>query len=102
MRGLSGTGVDILGCVITNWRSNAATEKERQNLQNELAAADIGLFEQKIPFDANINRAHLTTIRGGLSSIFSLLRNPSPAARGYLELLKAVKARIEDVNKHAD
>jgi chromosome partitioning protein len=104
MHGLSGRGVNILGCVITNWRSNVAAERERQNLQNELNATvqKIHLFEEKIPFDPNINVAHLATIRGGLSSIFRLRRNLSPAAEGYQNLLKAVKARIEDVNKHTN
>lgn len=104
MHGLSGRGVNILGCVITNWRSNVAAERERQNLQNELNATvqKIHLFEEKIPFDPNINVAHLATIRGGLSSIFRLRRNLSPAAEGYQNLLKAVKARSEDVNKHTN
>jgi len=98
MAALAGRDAQILGCVLTRWDASvAAMRTQLLTLSDWLQATQVRLFEAKIPTDRMIDRAHLSTVGGGLTTIFGYRR--SAAASAYASLLhEVVKATAPDVN----
>ena len=95
MHGLVGSGAEILGVVMTNWKPVPAAQKDKlTQLHAELLVEKIELLLPEIPYDDKVDVAHLSTIRGQQKSIFGIGAQPRPAAKGYVALLKTVKERM--------
>ncbi len=96
MRALVGGGVRILGCVRTRYRNSAQVRKEEPKLNDGLRVRGISLFDTAIPIDDKIEQAHVSTVNGGLRTIFGF--NNSAAGKGYERLLDEV---LKEVKQHA-
>jgi chromosome partitioning protein len=84
MNALSG-GAKVMGCVVTRWKPSGTANKEYAKLVNELAAEHLHLFTNEIPLEDNIEKAHLTTMGGGIKSLLGV--GTSKAAARYRDVL---------------
>jgi chromosome partitioning protein len=99
MQALVGEGANLLGAVVTCWRSIPSAQNDKwTQLQAYLLAEGVYLFNHAIPYDDSIDQAHLSTIRGSQRSIFGFGGQPKKSAVAYVNLLRKVKERIEDAD----
>lgn len=103
MQALSGSPIDIIGCLVTQWKGDSLDKSLLAPVKNQLDDAGIGLFEARIPFDrSHIERAHLDTGKGKKRS---LLDQRCASAEGYLkavgEILDYVQSQRRDENASA-
>jgi chromosome partitioning protein len=89
MRALIGQDVKVLYGFITEWASHPNAAKEIDTFVDALHAADLSttLFEEKIPRDPKVDKAHLETMKGGLRT---LIFGHGPAANAYEALAKGM------------
>ncbi len=93
MRALvGGSGVTILGAVITRWRANSTSKNELGKLQVALPLWGVPLLETMIPYDDKIEQAHVSTIEGGVKGLFAF--NASMAAAQYHKLLDEIVEKV--------
>jgi cellulose biosynthesis protein BcsQ len=90
MRGLMGTGAEILGCVVTKWQETPTHRDAFSQLYSEqLQPKGIRVFRTRIPFDANIVKDERERFRIPILS-------KKPAAMKYDELVEEVLAHVDN------
>jgi chromosome partitioning protein len=90
MQALMGNGVELAGGVVTRWKKSAHGEQLLTGLIDILRKNGSHLFEQRIPEDAGIERAHEKTFDHKRIHIFNLGKKAGPAAEAYEGLMKEV------------
>jgi chromosome partitioning protein len=100
MRALTGTSLDILGCLVTQWREDALSKSLLAKAEDALALARIPRIPTEIPLDKNnIEKAHLETGQGKTRTLFD---RRCAAAKAYTavvnEMLISVAPPIVQVN----
>jgi chromosome partitioning protein len=83
MSALTGTDIELLGGVVTQWRDDALNRQFLQEIERRLRVVG-----QKIPIDRNIERAHLEVGQGRGKSLFN--RPKSPATLAYRALIEEI------------
>lgn len=80
----------LIGCIITRWKSNRANEAERAQFTDRLAKGGVKVLDIAIPIDDRVEQAIGETSRGRLREIFHLGARQSPAAQAYTQLAKEI------------
>ena len=85
IRALTGAPLDILGCLVTQWRSDALNRTLLAKAEDVLALHGIPRIATEIPLDkTNIEKAHIETGQGRTRNLFD---RRCAAARAYTEVV---------------
>ena len=97
MRALTKTGAEVVGGVVTRWRSGPTAEQALIGLVDLLHVNGTDLLTTRIPEDAQIERANERIFRGTLANVFHLGRRQGQAAQAYEQLMKEVLTYVQRV-----
>jgi cellulose biosynthesis protein BcsQ len=97
MRGLMGSGVQLIGGVPTRWKRTPEADKALVALADHLRSYGTRLLPIAIPDDGKVDKTIAKSEAGGISGIFQIGSTPGPAADAYRKL---VKESLPHVNSH--
>lgn len=85
MGALMGSGVRILGGVLTHWEDTAASNDARRLIRDSLNQAGAPIFDTTIPIDKDIDKAQMRRV-----NFLGMGRKPSRGAAAYQSLVQEV------------
>ena len=90
IRALTGTGVRVLGGLITQWRQEEVLESQIPNVRQEFLEYDLRLLATRIPLDREIDTYFAKLISG-------VVQSSGKARKAYQDLLREIEMMIDEV-----
>lgn len=92
VRALTGAPLDIMGCLVTQWRADALNRTLLVKAEDALALHRIPRIAPEIPLDkTNIERAHIETGQGRARNLFD---RRCAAARAYSDVVNQILGTV--------
>lgn len=88
MRGLMGTGVEVVGCLLTRYRPGPIKADDMKTFQFDLAGRDVRLFETKVRHDDRLENRNREATRGKISGLLGFARLAGTGASDYQAALE--------------
>lgn len=102
MNGLMGTGVQVVGCLVTRWRPGPV-KAEWPQFEDDLRARNLSPLSIKIRHDDKIEHANLDTTKGKRTGIFHLGKKQSPGAEDYAQAVEELLRHVHgSTTAHTD
>ena len=94
MRGLMGAGVEIIGCLLTRFRSSAVRQNDMKAFEFDLAGRGITLFDARIRHDDRIEARNREATRGRLAGVLNFPAITGTGATDYQAALKELMRHV--------
>ncbi len=94
MRGLMGSGVEIVGCLLTRFRAGTVKADDMSKFVLDLTVRNVRLLETKIRHDDRLETRNREATRGRLAGILHFAEQKGTGATDYQSALKEVMQHV--------
>jgi chromosome partitioning protein len=96
MRGLMGSGVEVVGCLLTRYRPGPIKPDDMSKFELDLSIRRVSLFETKIRHDDRLEGRNKDAVKGILAGILEFAKQKGTGATDYQAALEELKRYVHD------